>query len=97
MLVGVCIDINVCRYISMCAYIVCMHVYYIYKSMHVYYVERICVRGVYQYVCIIIFVEFMCPIAWCSDADSFVRSEWVTGDPDPIQIHNNYGPDIQAI
>jgi len=41
--------------------------------------------------------EFMCSVACCSDANSFVRSEPVTRDSDPIRIRDRYGPDSQAI
>ena len=40
---------------------------------------------------------FVCLVACYSISDSFVRSESVTGDSDPIWIRNHYGPDTQAI
>ena len=41
--------------------------------------------------------EFIWLVACYNDADSFVQSEPVTGDPDPIRIRVSCGPDIQAI
>jgi len=70
------------------------------------YTVWVCMLGCmheYVYVCSICMCtgvcscEFMCSVACCSDADSFVRSEPVTGDSDPIRIHDRYGPDSQAI
>jgi len=39
----------------------------------------------------------VCLVAWYSDANSFMWSEPVIGDPDPIRIHVRSGPDTLAI
>jgi len=57
----------------------------------------------YVYVCSVCMCtgvcpcEFMCSVACCSDADSFMRPEPVTVDPDPIWNRDCYGHDSQAI
>ena len=70
--------------------------------MYVCYMVYVCMLGCmheYVYVCSVCMCtgicscEFMCPVACCSDADSFMQSELVTGDPDPIRIRDCYEPD----
>ena len=50
------------------------------------------------FICTCVFVYHHVWLVACySDANSFVQSELVTGDPNPIRIHVRYGPDTLAI
>ena len=87
-------------YICVCAVYACVGMYtwvcmciLVYVCMYV---------GVYIcecYVCVLIsslsLSVYM--VAWYNVTDPFVRSEQVTGDPDPIQVCASYGPGILAI
>ena len=51
---------------------------------------------VIRYTCVLVY-QRVGLVACCSGADSFVRSEPVIGDLDPIWIRARYGPDTQEI
>jgi len=65
---------------------------YVWVYVHLYNI-LVCV---YMYVCCM-YIYRVCLVVWYSDTDSFVQSEPITGDPDPIRICVRRGADILAI
>jgi len=60
--------------------------------------KRVCIFYVSMCVCVHVFIyHSVSMVAWYSVPDSFMQSESVTGDPDPICIHVRCEPDTLAI